>query len=116
MKEAQEAQDAMVMPGREDQRNPVVAKRQQQAISATNATAQTGISKQQRAGCFSYHPPAQQLPTLQNVQAVIEAIANLGNAARVSHIGDKLLLRLADLAFGVGFDFECVKQTAAQQN
>jgi hypothetical protein len=37
----------MVTPGREDKRNPVVAKRQQQTITADEATRQTGISKQQ---------------------------------------------------------------------
>ena len=56
------------------------------------------------------------MPTLQNAQAVIEAIADFGNAARVSHIGDKLLLCLADFAFGVGFDFERVKLGVVKQD
>jgi hypothetical protein len=62
------------------------------------------------------HMPAQQSPSFKFVQAIVQAKANLGPPAGVSHIGDKLLLRLADFAFGVGFDLKCVKQTAAQQN
>jgi hypothetical protein len=61
-------------------------------------------------------PAAQQLPTLQNVQAVIEAIADFGNAARVSNIGNKLLLHFADFAFGVGFYFERMKLGVVQQD
>jgi phage N-6-adenine-methyltransferase len=38
---------ANVTPGREDQRNPVVARRQQQVLTVADAVAQTGVTKQQ---------------------------------------------------------------------
>lgn len=39
--------DKAVTPGREDKRNPVVPKRRQQGLTVTEATVETGISKQQ---------------------------------------------------------------------
>jgi hypothetical protein len=60
--------------------------------------------------------PAQQSPSFKLAQAIVQVKANLGLPARGSHIGDKLLLRLADFAFGVGFDLERVKLGVVQQD
>jgi hypothetical protein len=62
------------------------------------------------------HMPAQQSPKLELVQTIVQAKANLGQPARVSNIGNKLLLHFADFAFGVGFYFERMKLGGVQQD
>jgi hypothetical protein len=52
----------------------------------------------------------------QNVQGMIEAEGDFGFAACCFDVADELFLRLADAAFGMGFEFEGVKATAMQQD
>jgi hypothetical protein len=60
--------------------------------------------------------PAQQSPSFKLVQAIVQAKANLGQSARVSNIGDKLLLCLAHFALAVSFNFQRKKRCVVQQD